>query len=359
MMPERKGMKRLTAVILLLTMIMGMAMPAAHAASSNTADAAPWTFDRGITIVCPWGEGGGADSTIRPMSRLLEQYLGVPVEVRNVTGNSGVNGAAYAYEQPADGYTFLLGTQSLYIQALLGKMNFDFMDAFACETVLVHSINMLAASRVQMEKYGVRTFSDLRAYVAGHPGEVSVAMQSAIGVDGMCFEIATQGLALNPVDYQSGTDVNSDLANGLVDLAVGGYDDMIGQIDAGNVCRCFCSANTACPSCPTANAPRSLASTATPGRSAPSLPKRARPAIDAIVEAVEACRADATWKGFVISTLNSSGVSAEDYFTLNGKRIGVNRGSVQADMLRSWTSKKAYRPRSWSCRRMRMNPRNC
>ena len=235
MMPERKGMKRLTAVILLLTIIMGAAMPAAHASPSDTADAAPWTFDRGITIVCPWGEGGGADSTIRPMSRLLEQYLGVPVEVRNVTGNSGVNGAAYAYEQPADGYSFLLGTQSLYIQALLGKMDFDFMDAFACETVLVHSINMLAASRVQMEKYGVRTFSDLRAYVAGHPGEVSVAMQSAIGVDGMCFEIATQGLALNPVDYQSGTDVNSDLAEGRVDLAVGGYDDMSGQIDAGNV----------------------------------------------------------------------------------------------------------------------------
>ncbi len=362
MMPERKGMRRLTAVILLLTIIMGVAMPAAaRAASSDTADAAPWTFDRGITIVCPWGEGGGADSTIRPMSRLLEQYLGVPVEVRNVTGNSGVNGAAYAYEQPADGYTFLLGTQSLYIQALLGKMDFDFMDAFACETVLVHSINMLAASRVQMEKYGVRTFSDLRAYVAGHPGEVSVAMQSAIGLDGMCFEIATQGLALNPVDYQSGTDVNSDLAEGRVDLAVGGYDDMSGQIDAGNVLPLLLFCEHRVPILPDCECTAELGidSYAGPWRAIFAKKGTLQGAIDAIVEAVEACRADATWKGFVISTLNSSGVSAEDYFTLNGKRIGVNRGSVQADMLRSWTSKKAFRPRSWNCRRMRMNPRNC
>ncbi len=41
-----------------------------------------------------------------------------------------------------------------------------------------------------------------------------------------------------------------------------------------------------------------------------------------------------------ISTENSSGVSADDPSTLSGKRIGVNKGSVQADMLRSWASKK-------------------
>ena len=88
----------------------------------------PWTFEHGITIVCPWGVDGGADSTIRPMARLLEEYLGVPVEVRNETGESGVVGATYAYEQKADGYTFLLGTQSLYLQDLMGKMEFNFRD---------------------------------------------------------------------------------------------------------------------------------------------------------------------------------------------------------------------------------------
>lgn len=180
----------------------------------------------------PLGLNGGADSTIRPMSALLTEYLGVPVEVRNETG---VVGASFAWEQPADGYTFLLGTQSLYIQDMLGKMAFDFKDEFECEVILVHSINMLAGSRKQMEKCGISTFSDLRAYAADHPDEVSVAMQSAVGVDGLCFEIATGGLALNRVSYNSGDDVNSALAEGLVDLAVGGYDDMSGEIEAGGV----------------------------------------------------------------------------------------------------------------------------
>ena len=157
------------------------------------------------------------------------------MEVRNETGGSGVVGATYAYEQPADGYTFLLGTQSLYIQDLLGKMDFDFRDAFDCETVLVHSINLLSGSRVRMEKYGIKTFSDLRDYAAEHPGEVSVALQSATGVDGMCLEIATEGLALNPVPYNSGDEANSDMAEGSVDLSVGGYDDMYSLIESGDV----------------------------------------------------------------------------------------------------------------------------
>lgn len=119
--------------------------------------------------MCPWGEGGGADGTIRPMSSLLEQYLGVPVEVRNETGESGVVGANYANMQPSDGYTFLLWTQSLYIQDLMGQMGFDFWNTFECESVLVHSINMLAASRVQMDKFR-RTDRSLEGFsVSGFP----------------------------------------------------------------------------------------------------------------------------------------------------------------------------------------------
>ena len=267
------------------------------------ATAEEWTFDRGITIVCPWGVGGGADSTLRPMSALLEEYLGVPVEVRNETGQSGVVGAAYAYNQPADGYTFLLGTQSLYIQDLMGKMDFDFKDEFECETILVHSINMLAASRIQMEKYGVKSFSDLRAYVAEHPNEVSVALQSAIGVDGMCFEIATAGLALNTIPYNSGDEANSDLAAGLVDLAVGGYDDMCVPIETGDVMPLllFCEHRVAIlPECE-CTAELGIDSYAGPWRAIFAKKGTPQGAVDAIVEAVEACRKDATWRGFIVT----------------------------------------------------------
>lgn len=314
----RKG---LTAAALLLTMLICLSMTialhaqaAAQKPDSGRAQASPsddtedragqeWKFERGITIVCPWGEGGGADSTIRPMARLLEEYLGVPVEVRNETGESGVVGASYAYQQSADGYTFLLGTQSLYLQDLMGKMDFNFKDEFQCETILVHSINMLAASRVQMEKYGISSFSDLRTYAASHPNQVSVAMQSAVGVDGMCFELATEGLALNPVAYESGSDVNTDLEKGLVDLAVGGYDDMSSEIERGNVLPLllFCEHHVRIlPQCE-CTAELGIDSYAGPWRGIFAKKGTPQGAIDAIVEAVEACRKDATWRGFVMN----------------------------------------------------------
>ena len=281
--------------VLLFLVLMALICPVVAAAAEE------FCFDRGITIVCPWGAGGGADSTIRPMSALLAEYLGVPVEVRNVTGESGVIGASYACAQPADGYTFLLGTQSLYIQDLLGKMDFDFKDEFTCETILVHSINMLAGSAKQMEKYGIQTFSQLQDYAAGHPNEISVAMQSAVGVDGLCFEIATRGLALNQVAYHSGDDVNSDLAAGLVDLAVGGYDDMSSPIASGVVIPLllFCEHRILImPGCE-CTGELGIDSYAGPWRAIFAKKGTPREAVNAIVEAVEACRMDATWQAFV------------------------------------------------------------
>ena len=60
------------------------------AASFGTVQAA--YPDRPITVVVPWGAGGGTDAVGRIIGNLLEQDLGVPVNVVNRTGGSGVVG---------------------------------------------------------------------------------------------------------------------------------------------------------------------------------------------------------------------------------------------------------------------------
>ena len=281
---------------------MGLETPASftEAMEDIIAGVKPTPAGQKIEIICPWGLGGGADSTIRPMVVLLQNELGVPVEVQNVTGGSGVNGATYAYKQPADGYTFLLGTQSLFIQDMLDNMDFNFKDEFECEDILVHSINMLAGSKKQMDKYGIKTFSDLKEYAAAHPYEVSVAMLTATGVDGMCFEIATEGLALNPKSYQGGSEVNSDMAGGHVDLAVGGYDDMSGLIESGDIIPLlvFCEHRIdIMPDCE-CTAELGIDSYAGPWRAIFAKKGTPQGAIDQLIDAVEKCREDATWKEF-------------------------------------------------------------
>lgn len=60
---------------------------------------------RPVTVIVPWGAGGGTDATARIVAALLEKGLGQPFNVVNRTGGSGVVGhSAIATAQP-DGYT--------------------------------------------------------------------------------------------------------------------------------------------------------------------------------------------------------------------------------------------------------------
>src|SRR5881394_1854613 len=46
--------------------------------------------ERPITMIVPWGAGGGTDATARIIGALLEKELGQPVTVGNRIGGSGV-----------------------------------------------------------------------------------------------------------------------------------------------------------------------------------------------------------------------------------------------------------------------------
>lgn len=60
---------------------------------------------RPVTLIVPWGAGGGTDATARIVATLLEKELGQPFNVVNRTGGSGVVGHAEIATAPPDGYT--------------------------------------------------------------------------------------------------------------------------------------------------------------------------------------------------------------------------------------------------------------
>jgi tripartite-type tricarboxylate transporter receptor subunit TctC len=61
--------------------------------------------NRPVTIICPWGAGGGTDATARIIANIMEKELGQPFNVVNRTGGSGVVGHSAIATAPADGYT--------------------------------------------------------------------------------------------------------------------------------------------------------------------------------------------------------------------------------------------------------------
>jgi len=61
--------------------------------------------ERPITLIVPWGAGGGTDATGRMLAGLLKAELGQPVNVVNRTGGSGVVGHSAIATAKPDGYT--------------------------------------------------------------------------------------------------------------------------------------------------------------------------------------------------------------------------------------------------------------
>ena len=61
-----------------------------------------------VDLIVPWAPGGGADQSARMVAAYASKKWGVPVNVLNVTGASGVTGMLQALNAAPDGYTLLM-----------------------------------------------------------------------------------------------------------------------------------------------------------------------------------------------------------------------------------------------------------
>lgn len=287
-------MKKLLVLVLALLLVFSMA---------TVSYAEDWKFERKIEIVCPWGVGGGADSTIRPMANLLKDILGVEVEVVNVEGGGGVNGIEYTYKQPADGYTFMLGTQSLIMQDLQGTTSMDYRTEFIPVAKLVHSINIVAGSRKAMEEKGYHTFSEMIEYVKNNPFGVSVGMLTSTGADGAGLKQTLEGLDVLEVAYSGGAEMNSALVGGHIDMMITGTDEIAGLIASGDIVPLVCLAEKRMSLYPEMECTGELGINSFIGTWRGIMAKAGTPqgAIDALVAGVAKAVEDPTWQEFLVN----------------------------------------------------------
>jgi len=73
-----------------------------------------------VTLIVPWGAGGGTDATARMIGTLLQGELGVPVAVENRTGGSGVIGHSAIADAAPDGRTIGVATLEIGTMHNLG-----------------------------------------------------------------------------------------------------------------------------------------------------------------------------------------------------------------------------------------------
>lgn len=285
-------MKKLVSLLLALTMVLSMCV---------VASAEEWKFERKIEIICPWGVGGGADSTIRPMANLLKGILGVEVEIVNVEGGGGVNGIEYTYKQPADGYTFMLGTQSLIMQDLQGTTSMDYRSEFIPVAKLVHSINIIAGSKKAMAEKGYNSFSEMIEYVKANPFGVSVGMLTSTGADGAATQQTMKGLDVLEISYSGGSEMNSALVGGHIDMMITGTDEIAGLIASGDIVPLVACCENRMKLYPDMECTGELGINSFIGTWRGIMAKNGTPqgAIDALLAAIEQAVKDPSWQEFL------------------------------------------------------------
>jgi len=99
------------AILIVMVLLMAVCLGASGAFAAYP--------DRPITLVCPWGAGGGTDTVARALAAGMEKELGQPVNVVNRTGGSGIIGHSALATAKPDGYT--IGTINVDLSQLVCK----------------------------------------------------------------------------------------------------------------------------------------------------------------------------------------------------------------------------------------------
>jgi tripartite-type tricarboxylate transporter receptor subunit TctC len=215
--------------------VLAAAMAGVALAASSLPAAAQTYPARPITLIVPWGAGGGTDATARILATVMEKDLGQPINVVNRTGGSGVVGHAAIAAAPPDGYTIGLATVEI------GMMHWQGLTELKGDSYTpIGLVNADPAGINVRADAPYKTVQDLLAAIKANPGKFKA---SGTGQGGI-WHLAIAGLLRDQkIDPAALPWVPSNgAAPGLQDMVAGGVEvapcslpEARSLIDAGKV----------------------------------------------------------------------------------------------------------------------------
>jgi tripartite-type tricarboxylate transporter receptor subunit TctC len=193
---------------------------------------------RPIVLVCPWSAGGGTDQVARQVAMLLEEDLGVPVNVVNATGGAGVTGHTRGALARPDGYTLTIITVELAMLHWRGLTNIDYEDF---DPLIL--LNRDDAALFVRADSPWRTLSDLEQAVRARPRRLKASGTAQGGIWHVALAGWLDSLGL-PADAATWISVNGaspslqELLSGGVDLVCCALPEARTLLEAGEV-RCL------------------------------------------------------------------------------------------------------------------------
>ncbi|HRE12592.1 MAG TPA: tripartite tricarboxylate transporter substrate-binding protein, partial [Usitatibacteraceae bacterium] len=187
-----------------------------------------------IKFVVPQPAGGSNDAMGRAVGEQLSKQLGQPIVVDNRPGASGAVGMEVVASSPADGYIYVIASDSVALQPILRKglkwnVERDFVPVtmFGAQPIVVA---VPAASPFKSMK-------DVIAAAKASPGKVGYATSGQGSIQHLAGELLAQmaGIDLLHIPYKGGGQAITDLVGGQVPVAVLGLAAVLPHAKTGRV----------------------------------------------------------------------------------------------------------------------------
>ena len=179
--------------------------------------AAPAWPQQPIKLIVPFTAGTGMDTIARAVGPKLAERLGQPVVVSNVPGASGNIGADAVAKANADGYTLLMGANTMLMAAQLYKaVPFDPVKDFAPVSMAAYGTLMLVAN----PKTNIKTLADLLAQARAKPGSINYGSPGIGTPHHMAMELfkSQAKLFMLHVPYRGTAGYTQDLLSGEINV---------------------------------------------------------------------------------------------------------------------------------------------
>ena len=192
--------------------------------------------NRPLTLIVPWGAGGGTDAVARFIASLMERDLGQPVNVVNRTGGSGVVGHSAIASAAPDGYT--LGMITVEI-TMMHHQKLTELDPTSYTPIAL--VNLDPAGFQVRADSPYKTMNDVLAAIkAAPPGKFKASGTGQGGIwhlalAGMLSDLKMDPAAVPWVPSNGAAPGLQDLVAGGVEFAPCSLPEARSLIDAGKV----------------------------------------------------------------------------------------------------------------------------
>ena len=190
--------------------------------------------EKPVTLIVPYGAGGGSDIFARTMSAAFEKdkLLPKPLIVENKPGGSGGIGFAYVAAKKKDPYFMVAAVTSFLTTPLMGRSPVNYQNFTPLANLVFDEYMLMVRAD---SKY--KTIKDIVADAKANPKKLTIGGSAVGGADSICTVLLEKaaGIQLNYIVFNSGGEVNGALLGGHIDIMVANPGEALELYKAGKV----------------------------------------------------------------------------------------------------------------------------